>query len=163
MESRSATTPPAKPRKYKGRLSSSRRKKPLGVGPLRTVPARVLEEPLEEYPRRRIVQLVMGQPSGGLARICAAAAPRAEMLHRSAQCRLLAHEAPALPVDDVDVRVDFRDAFFYRLAGTIAAEAVQPASRQAGYQRTLETIPWRRQHRQEGRTGKPLDPLARQG
>src|SRR5438094_4782830 len=133
MESRSATSPPAKPPKYKGSLSSSRRKKPLRIGPARAARARALEEPLEEYPRRRVVQLVMRQPSGGLERIGAAIAPRAEMLHRSAQCRLLAHEAPALPVDDVDVRVDLRYALFAGLPRAKAANAMQPALRQARY------------------------------
>src|SRR5258708_32053751 len=139
MESRSATSPPAKPRKYKGRLSRQRRKKPLRFGPAHAGPARTLEELLEEQPRCAVVQLVMRQPSGRLARIRAAIAPRGEMLHCSAQCRRLAHEAAALPVDDVHVRVDLCDAIFARLPRTIAADALQPALRQTPDQRAFET------------------------
>src|SRR5258708_12869760 len=103
----------------------------------------------------------MRQPAGRLARIRAAIAPRGEMLHCSAQCRRLAHEAAALPVDEVDVRVDLCDAIFAGLPRTIAADALQPALAQAPDERAFETIPRRREHRQERRAGEPRQALAR--
>src|SRR5260221_13771833 len=100
----------------------------------------------------------MRQPSGRLARIHAAIAPRGEMLHCSAQCRRLAHEAAALPVDDVDVRVDLCDALFPGLPRTIAAYALQPALAQKPYQRAFETIPRRSEPRPKHTPCRPPPP-----
>src|SRR5919199_44568 len=104
MESRSATTPPMKRGKYKGALSAGRTKKRLGVLPLAAVPARGLVKTLEKAPCRLVVQRVMREDAGRLAAISG------EIVYQDAQRRLLADEAArAVPVDDVDMCIDFHD------------------------------------------------------
>src|SRR5260221_8665827 len=126
MVSRSATSPPAKPAKYKRGLSSRRREKLPGINPAHAVLVRALEQSLKELPRRRIVHRVMREPSRRLRPIGAAVAPRSEVLHRCPQRNRLAHEAArAAPIDDVDMGIGLVDAG--RGVGRIArAVATQP-------------------------------------
>src|SRR3954469_16360383 len=99
MVSRSATSPPAKPAKYKRGLSSPRREKLPGINPARAVLLRALEQNIKESPRLGIVHGVMRQPSGRLGRIRRAAAPCRQMLHRSTQRRFFTDETPrAAPI-----------------------------------------------------------------
>src|SRR5438067_7206220 len=104
MESRSATTPPMKPGKYKGPLSAGRTKKRQGVLPAAAVPARGLVEALEKAPRRLIVHRMVCEDAGRLAGISS------EMVYQDAQRGVVAEEAArAVPVNDVDVCIDFHD------------------------------------------------------
>src|SRR3954469_22633657 len=106
MLSRSATSPPAKPAKYKRGLSSRRREKLPGINPARAVFLRVLEQSLKELPRSRIVHRVMRKPSRRLGPIRAAVAPRSEVRHRCAQRNRLTHEAArSAPIDDVHMGI----------------------------------------------------------
>src|SRR2546423_15424649 len=143
MESRSATTPPMKPGKYK-RLSAARRKERARVRPARAVPPRALVQALEKCPRRLVVHRVVRQHAGRLATI------GGDMAYQGAERRLLAGEAAAAaPVDDVDVRIDLHDTGARLPARTEAAQSMEPDLRQSRHQRASHAIPRRCQHPHE--------------
>ena len=114
--------------------------------------------------RRRIVQRMMGQPPGRFRGIRSAAAPRGEMLDRIAQHGVFARKAArAAPIDDVDMSIDlpYPRGRLGRSARPIGAEAMESRGRQACGERSFETVPGRRQHRQEARASLLRQPLTR--
>src|SRR5689334_7112820 len=101
----------------------------------------------DEAERGGVEREVMGENAGRLAGIRFTEAARAQMRGEPLGRLMLADEnAPALPRDQVDVRVDLGDEWNRRAARAEPRQPVQAGRRKLRHDIDADPVPWRDEH-----------------